>query len=417
MDLEELKKRHQDLKGRTDKIFHNMDVITDETERVADVAHNSKQILDELDTEFEKQTGLNGVDVTFLFFATAMQCARIFLMNKLTKIDQAGHGNSNEDALHKFYDKIYKKYQTNALDNPTHLYYSPFNQIISTMGVPYDATASLTEDSVARLLNKGTEWSMDIENLMTENNNLFKGANHRFSTLGHDPVLGLIFGTANILTNTITTVRAPKISTHHIVYDNAYKNPRIATPTSTVVTLNKAIQRFQDDKKSVVAALIKQIIHIGTDLYTPKGIQFPLANLVLSNTNVEKITSYISTGDVIKIGNSAGLALFINFLISTLHTLLYDEEKYSNRDVYNVKTRKIILYSNTIASASNVIWVGGNMIAGNEGAIKELDIGGLIVTIHRLLTDVKFIRKVKEEFVIGGFNKLIQGEELKLEEV
>ena len=37
-----------------------------------------------------------------------------------------------------------------------------------------------------------------------------------------------------------------------------------------------------------------------------------------------------------------------------------------------------------IATGSNVLWVGGNMLAGNEGAIKQLDIGGLIVTIKRL---------------------------------
>ena len=76
-----------------------------------------------------------------------------------------------------------------------------------------------------------------------------------------------------------------------------------------------------------------------------------------------------------------------------------------------------LMYSNIIASTSNVIWVGGNMIAGNEGAIKELDIGGLIVTLHRLMTDTKFIRQVKEEFIFGGFNKMIQGDDLNLKEV
>jgi len=91
--------------------------------------------------------------------------------------------------------------------------------------------------------------------------------------------------------------------------------------------------------------------------------------------------------------------------------LMYDETKYSSQDVYSVKTRKIVLYSNLIASTSNIIWVGGNMIAGNEGAIKDLDIGGLLVTLHRLMTDTKFIQEVKEEFIFGGFNKMIQGEE------
>lgn len=56
------------------------------------------------------------------------------------------------------------------------------------------------------------------------------------------------------------------------------------------------------------------------------------------------------------------------------------------------------------------------MLAGNEGAIKQLDIGGLIVTIKRLMSDTEYIRQIKEEFVFGGFNKMIQGDELNLEE-
>ena len=212
-------------------------------------------------------------------------------------------------------------------------------------------------------------------------------------------------------------VKAPIISTFHVTYDSEIKNPKITAPASTIKALKYATDRCQDDMKSVIAAVIKQILHIGTDLYTPKGIQLPGANLILSNTHVEELTKYISTGDVVKAGTSASLSILINFLIATVHNLMYDETKYNNRNVYNVKTRKIIMYSNTIASTSNLVWVGANMAAGNEGAVKDLDIGGLIVTINRLLTDTKFIQKVKEEFVIGGFNKLIQGEELQLKEV
>lgn len=229
--------------------------------------------------------------------------------------------------------------------------------------------------------------------------------------------MGLIFGTTNILTNTITCTKAPIISTFHVSYDSEIENPTISAPASTIMALRYAVARCQDDAKSVVAAVIKQILHIGTDLYTPKGIQLPGANLVLSNKNVEELTKYISMGTVIKAGASAGLSVLINFLVTTLHNLMYDEIKYGNRDVYNVKTKKIIMYSNTIASASNLVWVGANMAASNEGALSELDIGGLIVTINRLLTDAVFKRKVKEEFVIGGFDKLIQGEKLRLNEV
>ena len=60
------------------------------------------------------------------------------------------------------------------------------------------------------------------------------------------------------------------------------------------------------------------------------------------------------------------------------------------------------------------MWCGWELIwrLARKKAIKDFDIGGLIVTINRLLTDTKFIRKVKEEFIFGSFEKLIQGDEL-----
>ena len=107
----------------------------------------------------------------------------------------------------------------------------------------------------------------------------------------------------------------------------------------------------------------------------------------------------------------------INMLIAIIHRLLYDGETEMDKKLYEVRTRKIIMYSNIIASTSNVIWVAGNVLAGNEKAIKDLDIGGIIVAIHRTINDVAFIKKIKEEFVLGNFDKMIQGEELQLQEV
>ena len=56
------------------------------------------------------------------------------------------------------------------------------------------------------------------------------------------------------------------------------------------------------------------------------------------------------------------------------------------------------------------------MIAGDKTAIRQLDIGGLMVTIKHLMTDTAYIQKIKEEFVFGSFDKLIQGDDLMLEE-
>ena len=426
MSLAELQKKRELLKKNSDITLRNMELIAEESNRVAGIAHNSEKILADLDREFEVQTGLKGNDIKFLFAAVGLQMARIVILNELTRTETAGSKNRNETKLHEFQEKLLGKFhpEIGIQEKP---YYASMEHIITKMGVPYDATSPLTEKSLQVMLGKNRNWDFDLEDLLpTEKLELFKGANHRFATLGHDPILGLIFGTANIMTNTITCVKTPMLAggigipvltTNHVVFTSDFKDPRIATYGSTAVMLKSAIDRAKDQPSVFIASLIKQLIHIGTDLYTPCGIQIPGANLILSRSEVEKITKYISTGDIIKIGASAKLAELINLLISTLHTLMYDSSIGISRDLYNVKTRKIILYSNLIASGSNVLWVAGNMMAGNEGALKQLDIGGLIVTIKRLMTDTEYIRRIKEEFVLGGFNKLIRGEQLALEEV
>lgn len=426
MSLDELKAKRAKLKANSEITLNNMQKIADESYRVADVAHNSRQIIDDLDNEFESQTGLKGNDIKFLFAAVGLQLARIVILNELTKTERAGSGNRNETKLHEFQEKFLGKLNSGeAVKERT--YYASIEHIITKMGVPYDATASLTNEFLQKMSGKDRSWDFDLNSLIPDEKlSLFKGANHRFATLGHDPILGLVFGTGNIMTNTITCVKTPiavgsigipVLTTNHVVHTSDFKDPRIATYASTAVMLQQSIERTKDQPTAFVASLIKQIIHIGTDLYTPCGIQIPGANLILSNTEVEKLTSYISAGDIIKIGASAKLAELINLLISTLHTLMYDTSMPISRDLYNVRTRKIIMYSNAIATGSNVLWVGGNMLAGNEGAIKQLDIGGLIVTIKRLISDTKYIRQIKEEFVLGGFKNMIRGNELELEDV
>ena len=93
MSLEELQRKRKHIRNNSEIILENMNKITNESYRVADIAHNSREILDSLDKEFESQTGLKGVDIAFLFIATALQCGRIFLVNNLTKIEKAGQGN------------------------------------------------------------------------------------------------------------------------------------------------------------------------------------------------------------------------------------------------------------------------------------------------------------------------------------
>lgn len=426
MSLNELRAKRKRVKKNVDKIFGNVDKIAQESERVADVAHNAPLILTDLDNEFEAKTGLHGKDIAFLFAAIALQAIRIVVINELTKIQNANDpSNKTENALQDFQNKLLKKFNTGEhIDERP--YYASMEHIITSKGVPYDATTTLTAKQIDKMMEKGRTWSFDIDSFIpTEDKlDLFKGANHRFSTLGHDPMLGLLFGTSNIMTNTITCSKSlsilygiPAITTNHVIYSSDFKDPRIATYGSTIWMFKEVIGRTIDQPSAFVASLIKQIIHIGTDLYTPCGIQIPGANLILSNTNVEKLTKFISAGDLLKIGVSTKLAGLINVLISTLHTLTYDYSERISMDLYNVRTRKIILYSNAIATGTNLAWVGANVIWGDKSQIRNLDLGGLMEFFRQLFNNIGFRNKIKEEFVYGSFDNLIQGNDLDLEEV
>ena len=343
--------------------------------------------LERIDREFKEKTLLQDADAAFVVAATMLQVARVLVINSLTKVEKAGVGNVKEDALHDLQDRIFSNSNNEAPGESSRLFASK-SHILSSRGVPYDATR------------------YEEENLK-----IFKGANHRFATLGHDPVLGLVFGTSNIMTNSITCVKDTNVlgigaripATYSVSYDAFGKNPKIGAPTGTIEMLVAASKRVASEPDAAAAALIKQLIHIGTDLYTPCGIQIPFANLALDKAHTEALTKYVSTGDVLKVGVQAGMALLINWLIAALHgcSLIFkDDGSDYCTEMYQVRTKKIILISETIATSSSVVQAS---ITKNP---KCLDLGGAAVLVYRLFSDTRFIARLKEEYVQSELDKI-----------
>ena len=94
-------------------------------------------------------------------------------------------------------------------------------------------------------------------------------------------------------------------------------------------------------------------------------------------------------------------------VIGFIHGLFYNKEKDGKRDHYEVRTRKILLYSNAISTSINLAYVGVNAYTGNVGeALKKLDLGGLLVTLWRLFSDIRFITKVKQQFINEELDKV-----------
>lgn len=382
-----------DILGKIHTFCGDLDQENRELKRLQNVSTHTHMILKNLNKEFEERTSLGAKDISFLFAAITLQCMRIYVINLLTSVEKAGAGNSKENFLHKVQEKVLKEFPNEGCSENS-LYHASLSHIITTRGVPYDATAFA-----------------DVKY------DFFKGANHRFATFGHDPMLGLIFGTTNILTNTITCRMQGLIPipvTCHVQYDQLGKNPKIGAVGSTIEAFKHVADRLENDKAAIVAALIKQIFHIGTDLYTPCGIQIPLANLVLSNSYAEKLTKYISTGDVVKLGASYKIFNLINTIIAILHMLTCRESDKMSMDLHHVKTQKILTYSNIIATGSNVISNAIRIRCGDLSTVKNIDFAGLIGTILLIIKSSDFQRKLKEEFVYGQYDSMISEEVYKL---
>ena len=107
----------------------------------------------------------------------------------------------------------------------------------------------------------------------------------------------------------------------------------------------------------------------------------------------------------------AAWSTLINTLIALIHGAFFTGDSAEERQLYQVKTRKVLLYSNLLVSASNVLYVAISTYMGNVDAVRKLDIGGLAVTLYRLITDVSFIYRVKEEFLMNHLEQEIRGEE------
>lgn len=79
---------------------------------------------------------------------------------------------------------------------------------------------------------------------------------HRLLSLGHDPILGLIFGVYDILTGKMTTI------------------------DKTGKIVSQIMENYADRKESdIFAAIAKQIIHFKSDITTSMGLPAPLMGL------------------------------------------------------------------------------------------------------------------------------------------
>ena len=344
----------------------HLEQIGDEYHRVTELSGQAAQVLDQIDLDFKVKTKLSKQDMIILFLATAIQCARQYLLTNdvLRMTDKQG-------------DKLKKDILNAKIGNWRPV--PPDAVAILTHSVPYDAVNFYSPEIKSQLGNLS-----------------LSGTTHRYRTLGHDSVLGWIFGTANIITNALTWYDFQSFAVLNKQIYGLY-------PGSTFGMFENAGTFVQQDPLLLPIAVARQAIHFGSDYFTKQGLPVPLVATV--NNDWAKNMVVKGSIDLWSVSRGAVFARFINQLVAAIHQLFYREERDGGQPLYEVRTRKILSYSNLLATGSNVI-----ASAITQDA-RKLDVSGMLMTLTRIVSDYNFIHEIKTDFLKNQLYDCIVGTE------
>ena len=337
---------------------------------------------------FERQTSLTRSDVGFLTFAIVLQSAKQVLLNLYkTRLD-------DKEAAKKTIG-----HHEEHSNRSERRYYASIEEIKSNP-VPFDCVQK--EEVVKR-----------------NDNPKLSGMNHRYKAIGHDPYLGLIFGTANIMTSTITLTKGKfQISSYHVHSGSnisragtVYKIDKLSARASTILIFEKIRERLQTDKKegfqALAHALWKECVHLMSDIRTKKSLPIPLMGLV--SPDFARILGFFEIDYLtVKIVEAEyAFSAFIDLTVYLLYCFCYNAEKDISPELYRVRCLKILQYSNEIATTSSAIQTWVRMAYGDITSAKFFDLGGAINTLYRTFSTPVKIAEIQHEYLLSkGINYL-----------
>lgn len=426
---------YNDLRRLNDDIYIESRQLADQqkkwvnsVDRTLGICEQSKKIADNIENEFLKKTKLEKSDVPFLFLATALQTVRWFLLPSLdlefSQISKADRLEASEikkrgelegkrsgqryekPEINKYKQKNVEKYNSESdeyrkkLKGEGKYKYLSWIEILFH-AVPYDAMNG-------------------SENILIHSKNIFgkttfispigkqlNGKNHHVATLGHDPILGWIFGTMNIASARITFCDLQTFPVNQDVrLDKWNQTIDYCNPSSIAEMIRYCIDSFKEDSKRLPAAIARQAIHMKSDKYTKDGLPIPFLSPDIAQKLIDKGWNSNEAERLLKkcaknlgiISAQYIISELINLIIRSIYLIVYPQEKIN---LSKVKIEKILKISSIIAESSNV----GVVVATRK--ISNLDVGGLISMVHQIALDSKTKTEVEIEFIKNEFEHIL----------
>lgn len=428
MDYNNLRKLNEEIYTDVRDNLNGMNTTIKSIDRTVAICEQSDFIISKLDEQFLQKACLKKKDLPFLFLAIALQTTRWFLMpsldldfSQISKDERLSANEIKEEGplqgkrsgqryekpeinkiKHKEIEKYNKEvaeYQNKIRGNGTYQYLSWVEILFHA--VPYDAMEGSENISIQRksLLGK--------KEFISPLGKQLCGKNHHVATLGHDPVLGWIFGTMNIMSGMITFCDLQTFPVNqNIQLDKWEQDIDYAHPSNIVEMLKYCMNSLCEDSKRLPAAVARQAIHMQSDKYTKDGLPIPLLSPALAQHLIEKGWNSNEAERLLKkitknigiIGLQFSMAEFINILIRSMYLILNME---SEVDISSSKIERILKISSIIAEGSNVAVV----VATRK--LSSLDIGGLISMVHQIAWDSKTRNQIECEFLNREFENIV----------
>ena len=313
-------------------------------EEIADKANKYMQFYNHTVETFKEKTTLTTLDIGILMLAAMLQTSRWVIAESIKTVVEKS-------------STAYKKISDNNTRNFTEFIPATVNRIAD-----------------------------DLE----KNRVSYDVSDKYVKALGHNPIAGLIVGTANIATNTLTLDDFYNgLPSYHVV------DRQIARKTDFLHVIKWTGEILLNDPKIIGAAFIRQMFQCGEDFFDKLNLP-PIAV-----KNISPEMSEFLTGEEIK---ELSLAALVNKVIEMCHKIFFDPRSDDAR-LYEVRTRKILTYSNTLSSMLNVSYVG------LSGSITKTDVGGIWLTLMQILNNHSMIRQIELDFINRTLDNAFQKEE------
>ena len=264
-----------------------------------------------------------------------------------------------------------------------------------------------------------SQWARDLEKACKvpyDNQDIkgMSGRTHRFQSLGHDPVLGFVFGVLDIMRCTVTGFSYEKLSGIGI-------HSFVTHPVSSDVSIN------------LIEAILKQLGHLISDVATPMGLPAPFMTL-MQGINIGSFgKKKRSVGEVARwmylngydlrhfIASGitpAVVEIVLRAYIMIRHYSDHEEVKFDLAS--HPKYRSMLLMAHGIATTANagkVILMGGNPLAINYAEYMAF-IRYLIPSLKYWLFDQQRLRlEHMEKINESGWNDLLDNSDRLLGEI